>query len=365
MSVPFFTLTRQYAELKAEIDSAVSAVLAQGHFIMGPQVQDLEKQLEEYLGTKHVVSVANGTDALVMALDALGIDEGDEVITTPYTFFASAECISHHRATPVFADVDPITYDIDPNQIRKAITPRTKAIIPVHIFGNPCNMDEIMKIAREHNLFVLEDCAQAIGATYRNKHVGTIGDIGTYSLFPTKNLGCYGDGGFIATNNDDYAAVLRKKRTHGSSPKYYHSMIGYNSRLDTIQAAIVLAKLPHLDAWNIRRREVALHYNEAFAALPVRRPFNTENGEHIYHLYMLGVPNRDLFKEYLDKHGIGNGIYYPLPLHLQEVYKPFGFQTGTMPVAEMLAPSMLALPCYPEITDAEISEIIKTVVDFF
>jgi dTDP-4-amino-4,6-dideoxygalactose transaminase len=364
LSVPFFTLSRQYESIKDEVDTAIAKVLAEGHFIMGPEVTELEKRLADYLGVKHVISMANGTDALVIALDVLGVGPGDEVITTPYTFFASAECISHRGATPVFVDVDRTTFTIDPEEVRKAITPRTRAVIPVHLFGQPCDMGALMAIAREHGIYVVEDCAQAIGAACARKKVGTIGDIGCFSLFPTKNLGCYGDGGFVVTDSDEWAAVLRKKRTHGSNPKYYHDMLGYNSRLDTIQAAIVLAKLPHLDSWNARRLEIARRYNEAFAGLPVHLPKEAAGRTHVYHLYMFGAPDRDKLKNHLEALGIGSGIYYPLPLHLQQVYKDMGYKTGSLPNAEDLSPSMLALPCYPEMTGEEQQQVIDAVKSF-
>lgn len=365
MSVPYFTLSRQYETIKPEIDAAIAKVLTEGHFIMGPEVLELEKALAKYLGVKHVIACANGTDALVMTMDILGIGPGDEVITTPYTFIASVECVSHLGGTPVFVDVEPDSFTIDPEKIRKAITPRTKAIIPVHIFGQPCDMDAIMAIAKEHNLTVVEDCAQAIGATYKGKRVGSIGQIGCFSLFPTKNLGCYGDGGFIVTDNDEWAALLRRKRTHGSNPKYYHDMFGYNSRLDTLQAAIVLAKLPHLDSWNAKRLEIARRYNEAFASLPVRLPVEMEGRGHVYHLYMMGTDDRDAFKAHLDAIGVGSGVYYPLPMHLQKVYAGMGYQPGSLPVAETLAPSMLAIPCFPELTDDEQQQVIDAVKSYF
>jgi dTDP-4-amino-4,6-dideoxygalactose transaminase len=332
---------------------------------MGPEVAELEKALAQYLGVKHVVACANGTDALVMTMDVLGINPGDEVITTPYTFIASAECVSHRGGTPVFADVEPDSFTIDPEQIRKKITPHTKAIVPVHIFGQPCDMDAVMAIAKEHNLIVVEDCAQAIGATYKGKRVGSIGQIGCFSLFPTKNLGCYGDGGFVVTDNDEWAAMLRRKRTHGSNPKYYHDMFGYNSRLDTLQAAIVMAKLPHLDGWNKKRLGIARHYNEAFAGLPVRLPVERKGRGHVYHLYVLGTDNRDAFKAHLDNKGIGSGVYYPLPMHLQKVYAYLGCKPGDLPAAEALAPSMLAIPCFPELTDGEQQQVIDAVKSYF
>ena len=365
MSVPYFTLSRQYESIKPEINEAIAKVLAEGHFIMGPEVAALEKALSEYLGVRHVITCANGTDSLVMTMDVLGIHDGDEVITTPYTFIASVECVSHLGGTPVFADVERDAFTIDPDKIRKAITPRTKAIVPVHIFGQPCDMDQIMSIARKHGLTVIEDCAQAIGATYKGKRVGTIGHIGCFSLFPTKNLGCYGDGGFIVTDDDEWAALLRRKRTHGSNPKYYHDMFGYNSRLDTLQAAIVLAKLTHLDGWNAKRLQIARRYNEAFAGLPVQRPVEKPDRGHVYHLYVLGTDDRDAFKAHLDARGVGSGVYYPLPMHLQKVYASLGYKPGSLPAAEALAPSMLALPCFPELTDDEQEQVINAVKSYF
>lgn len=365
LSVPFFTLTRQYQSIKADVDAAIFGVLNEGHFILGPEVEAFEKNMAGFLGVKHVVGVANGTDALVIALDVLGIGPGDEVITTPYTFFASSECISHRGAKPVFVDVEPDYFTIDPAKLEKAITPRTRAIIPVHIFGQPCDMESIMRIAKAHNILVVEDCAQAIGAAFKGKKVGSVGSIGCFSLFPTKNLGCYGDGGFIVTDNDEWATLLRKKRTHGWGPKYYHSMLGYNSRLDTMQAAIALTKIPYLESWNARRLQIARRYNEEFQSLPVRRPVEAEGRLHVYHLYMLGTPDRDALKGYLEERGIGSGIYYPLPLHLQEVYSDLGYKAGSLPVSEELSPSMLALPCYPELEDEEQQQVIEAVKSFY
>lgn len=365
MSVPFFTLTRQYESIKPEIDAAVMKVLSEGHFIMGPEVSEFEAKAAEYLGVKHIVAVGNGTDALVMTMDVLGIKQGCEVITTPYTFIASAECISHLGGTPVFVDVEQDAFTIDPAKIEKAITPRTRAIIPVHIFGQPCDMDGVMRIAKAHDLIVVEDCAQAIGAAYKGRRVGSIGQISCFSLFPTKNLGCYGDGGFVATDNAEWAETLRRKRTHGSKPKYYHDMFGYNSRLDTLQAAITLAKLPHLDRWNTRRLEIAREYNKAFAGLPVRLPVEKEGRSHIYHQYVIGTGDRDAFQVHLESRGVGSAVYYPLPMHLQKVYIPLGYKPGDLPVAESLAPSMLALPCYPELSAGEQQQVIEAVKSFF
>ncbi|HOV69555.1 MAG TPA: DegT/DnrJ/EryC1/StrS family aminotransferase, partial [Clostridia bacterium] len=288
-----------------------------------------------------------------------------EVITSPYTFFASAECISVRGALPVFADIDPVSYCIDPQSVAKLINSRTRAIIPVHIFGQPADMDALMSLAREHRLAVVEDCAQAIGAEYAGKRVGGFGDMGTFSFFPTKNLGGCGDGGMVVTNNPEYAEALKIKRVHGSKPKYYHKVLGYNSRLDELQAALLNVKLPYLDAWNKRRREIAMNYNEAFASLPVHRPMEKPGRKHIYHLYMLQVPDRDDFRRFLKEKGVETGLYYPVPLHLQEVYRDLGYKAGDLPVSEHASAHCVALPCYPELTDDEQNEVISAVKAYF
>lgn len=366
MSIPLLDLKAQYQGIREDVQKAIDHVLESGQYIMGPEVQAFEQEVAEYCGVKHAVGVGNGTDALQIALDAHGVGPGDEVITTPFTFFATAEVISQVGATPVFVDVDPDTYNIDVAQIEQHINEKTKAIIPVHIFGQPANMDEIMSLAEKHDLFVLEDAAQAMGAEYQGKKIGGWGHAATFSFFPTKNLGGYGDGGMIVTNDDELAAKMRILRLHGSHPKkYYHNTLGYNSRLDALQAAILRIKLRHLDSWNNGRREKARLYDEKLQGLPVKTPFQAPDRKHIYHLYILQAEERDELMQYLKDHGIATGVYYPLPLHLQEVYQHLGYEEGSIPHAEFAANRTFALPVYPELTEEQIDQIVGVISRFY
>jgi dTDP-4-amino-4,6-dideoxygalactose transaminase len=368
MQIQFLDLKAQYNDIKQEIKKEIEDVLESGQYILGPKVKQFEEEMANYLGVKYAIGVANGTDALVLSLDALSIGPGDEVITTPFTFFASAECISRVGAKPVFAD---ITFDdnlnIDVEKIKEKITKKTKAIIPVHIFGCPCNMDEIKKLAKEYNLYIIEDACQAIGAEYKGKKIGTIGDIGCFSFFPTKNLGGYGDSGLVVTNNNELAEKIKKLRVHGSTKKYYHAYIGYNSRLDEIQAAILKVKLKYIDKWNQERIEKAKLYNQKLKDLPVTLPkiYNEDHKKHVFHLYTILTPKRDELKKYLEQKGIPTGVYYPLPLHLQEAYKELGYKQGDMPNAEKACEMALSLPLYPELKKEHIDYIANTVREFF
>ncbi|WP_028776627.1 DegT/DnrJ/EryC1/StrS family aminotransferase [Shimazuella kribbensis] len=363
--IPLLDLTEQYNGIREEVRDAIDRVLESGHYILGPETKAFEAEVAEFCGVKHAIGVGNGTDALQLVLDAAGVKEGDEVITTPFTFFASAEVVSQLKATPVFVDIDPKTYNLDVEQLKKAITPKTKAIIPVHIFGQPAEMDQIMELADEHNIFVLEDAAQAIGSEFKGKRIGSWGHAATFSFFPTKNLGGYGDGGMIVTNDDELAAKLRILRVHGSSPKYYHSMIGYNSRLDEIQAAALRIKLRHLDDWNNARAEKAEYYNKKLAELPIVTPHHAENRKHIYHLYNVQTEDREGLMAHLKENGIASGIYYPLPLHLQEVYKELGYKEGDLPNAETISQKIFALPLYPELEEETIDHIVQVVRNYF
>lgn len=363
--VPLLDLTGQYRGLREEIRDAIDRVLESGHYILGPETKAFEAEVAEFCGVKYAVGVANGTDALVLALDAAGIKAGDEVITTPFTFFATAEVISRLGAIPVFVDIDPKTYNIDVEQVKQAITSKTKAIIPVHIFGQPADMDEIMALAAEHDLFVLEDAAQAMGSEYKGKKIGSLGHAATFSFFPTKNLGGYGDGGMIVTNDEKLATQARILRAHGSNPKYYHAQLGYNSRLDEIQSAALRIKLRHLDDWNNARAKNATYYDKKLAELPVVTPYRAENRKHIFHLYNVQTEDRDGMLAHLKENGIASGIYYPVPLHLQEVYKPLGYKEGDLPHSETIAKKMFALPLYPELTEETIDEIVAVVRNYF
>lgn len=365
MRVPLLDTKAQYHALKPDIQSALDEVLESGQYIMGPYVDRFEQAVAAYCGTKHAIGVANGTDALLLTLDALGIGPGDEVITSPFTFFASAEVISQVGATPVFIDIDPETYNMDARQLKGAITNRTKAVIPVHIFGQPVDMDEVVNISKEHGLYVVEDACQAIGATYKNRQVGSIGAAGCFSFFPTKNLGGFGDGGMVITNDDGLAKKIRILRVHGSNPKYYHSMIGYNSRLDPLQAAMLQVKLPHLDGWNRKRRELSDIYNAAFRDLPVQLPKVHANREAVFHLYIIQTDRRDLLMKFLESRGVSSGAYYPVPLHRQAVYAGLGYAEGSLPVAERASTGTMALPLYPELTNGMQQYVIESVRAFF
>ena len=366
MSISLLDLKAQYETIREEIEQAVLNVLRSGQYIMGPEVKAFEEEVAEYVGVKHAVGVGNGTDALLIALKAQGIGPGDEVITTPFTFFATAEVIAELGATPVFVDIDPETYNIDVNQIRDKITPRTKAIVPVHIFGQPADMDEICALAEEHQLFVLEDAAQAIGAKYKGKKIGRFGHATGFSFFPTKNLGGYGDGGMVVTDDDELASTMRILRVHGSYPrKYYHNMLGYNSRLDAVQAAALRVKLKYLDQWNQARREKAAIYNELLQDTPLVTPKVAPNREAIFHLYIVQSEEREELMAYLREHDISPGLYYPLPLHLQEVFKYLEYEKGSLPHAEHAADRIFALPLYPELPVEQMEQVAEVIKKFY
>ena len=362
MAIPLLDLKAQYLTIKDEIDRAVLQVLDSAQFILGPEMKALEKEIALYCGTDHAVAVANGTDALMLTLKALGIGPGDEVITSPFTFFASAETVAQVGATPVFADIDPVTLNIDLAKLAKKITRRTKAIIPVHIFGQMVDVERVMEIAARHDLMVIEDAAQAIGAEYQGKKAGSLGHAGTFSFFPTKNLGGCGDGGMIVTNDKHLAAQLRSLRFHGCQTKYYHDQIGFNSRLDEIQAAILRVKLRYLDQWNAARREKAAAYDQLLQDLPIIPPGRDPQATPIYHLYVLRTAQRDQLLQALKAEGIAGAVYYPVPLHRQRAFLGLGYQEGDLPVAEQACREVLAIPCYPELTVQQqsfIAEVIK------
>ncbi|QNB48414.1 aminotransferase class V-fold PLP-dependent enzyme [Thermanaerosceptrum fracticalcis] len=364
MMIPLLDLKAQYLSIKDEIDAAIQEVMASGQYILGENVEALEKEIAEYCGVKYGIGVANGTDALVLTLDAFGIGKGDEVIATPYTFFATAEAISRVGATPVFVDINPYTYNIDVTKLKEKITEKTKAIIPVHIFGQMADMDPIMEIAKLHNLVVIEDACQAIGAEYKGRKAGSIGHAACFSFFPTKNLGCYGDGGMVVTNNPELALRIKLLRTHGSQKKYHHQIIGYNSRLDELQAAFLRVKLRHLDEWNTLRREKAHYYDQLFSKSQIGTPFVAEWADSVFHLYLIRSTYREKIQVALNENGISTAVYYPVPLHLQPVYQILGYHEGDLPCAEEASRETLAIPLYPEISPAQqmkIAEIIKSV----
>jgi dTDP-4-amino-4,6-dideoxygalactose transaminase len=361
LKVNLLDLKAQYETIKDEVEAAIKEVLESTHFIMGPNVKKLEEEIAEYTGVKYGIGVANGTDALMLTLKALGIGPGDEVITTPFTFFSSAETTSVVGATPVFADIEEDSLCIDPESIEKNITEKTKVIIPVHIFGQMCDMDRIMEIAEKHNLIVIEDACQAIGAEYKGKKAGSIGHVGCYSFFPTKNLGGYGDGGMIVTNDEKLADRLKLIRVHGSKVKYEHIAIGYNSRLDEMQAAVLRVKLKYIQKWNGLRNQHAHTYNELLKDTGIKLPTEREDCTHVYHLYTIQSEKRDEIIKHLSKNEIASGVYYPIPVHLQEVYKNLGYKKGDLPVAEDACTKTFALPLYPEMTKEQQEYVVATI----
>jgi len=363
--VPLLDLKEQFLTIKEEVMATLEQVLESCEFILGPNVSAFEQEIAEYLGVKHAIGVGNGTDALVLILDALGIGPGDEVITTPYTFFATAECVSRLGAKPVFVEIDPITLTIDPKKLEQAITTRTKAVIPVHIFGRAADMSRIMDIAGCHNLFVVEDACQSIGGEIEGKKLGTFSNAGAFSFFPTKNLGAYGDGGLVVTDDDELAERVRMLRAHGSKVKYHNELIGYNSRLDEMQAAVLRVKLRHLNEWNNRRRQIALEYNELLKDLPLQLPDPGQKGEHVFHLYTILAEDREELRTYLKSRGVETGVYYPTPLHLQPAYADLGYRKGDFPISESACERNLSLPMYPELTDEQIHYVAEAVRNFF
>ena len=362
--IPIFDSKRQYKLIGEEAEKAVCEVMRSGSYILGKNVQALEKELAEYLGCKYTVGVNSGTDALHIALRALNIGKGDEVITTAFTFVATAEAIGMVGAKPVFVDINPDTFNIDPDKIEAAITPDTKAIIPVHLYGQPCEMDKIMAIAQKHNLRVVEDCAQAIGSSYKGKKVGTFGDIGCYSFYPTKNLGTMGDGGLCTTNSEELKEHIIALRNHGSHVRYHNDELGLNSRLDEIQAAILRVKAKYVDEWDRQRREHARYYNKLFANCPdVQTPVEADNTYCVYHQYTVKIPNRDEVHKMLGEAGIGAMLYYPIPLHFQKVNAWLGMGKGSLPHTEADTECVISLPMFPEITKEEQETVAKTLID--
>jgi len=360
MDVPFVDLKIQYKTLKSELDAAMANVIQKTDFILGNDVSAFEQEFAEYLGSDHGIGVASGTDSLILALKSIGIEQGDEVITAANTYIATFLAISHAGATPVPVDIDPISYNINPELIEQAITPRTKAILPVHLFGQAAEMDEINKIAQKHNLYVIEDACQAHGAFYKGKRTGTLGTIGCFSFYPSKNLGCYGDGGFICTNDSEIAEKIRLMRNYGQNPKNVHSFAGYNSRLDTLQASILRKKLPHLDSWNQARAENARLYNKLLNTTDMITPDTLENRTHVFHLYVVRVRDRELIQKRLGENNIQSGVHYPIPSHLQGAYSHLKYHENDFPITEKYANEILSLPMYPELTAEMVHQVTDT-----
>ena len=365
MKVPLLDLKRQYQTIKPELDEAILNVLGHAQFILGPEVKQFEEKAAAFCGVKHAIGVASGTDALLLALRACGVGPGDEVITSTFSFFASAGVISRLGAVPVFADIDPKTYNVTAEQIAKKVTSKTKAIMPVHLYGQMADMDPIMELTNSKKLPVIEDAAQAIGAQYKGKKAGTIGRFGCFSFFPSKNLGGLGDGGMVTCSSGEDAEMVRKLRVHGSKPKYFHGIVGYNSRLDTLQAAALAVKLKHLASWTEGRRKKAARYNQLLTGVPVEVPLEPGYNYHIYHQYTLAVPKRDELRKFLTELEVGTEIYYPLPLHQQECYLSLGYKKGSLPAAEKRAGEVLSLPIFPELTDVEQDFVAASIKEFY
>lgn len=385
--IPVMNVTRQYESIKEKLEVAALEILREGQYILGKPVEEFEKAFADYCGVKYAVGVGNGSDALVIALKACGIKPGDEVITTDMSFIATAEAIVALGATPVFADCTSGTYTIDPVDVEKKITDKTKAIIPVHLYGQCADMDEIERIANTYGLKIVEDTAQAIGADYRDKKAGSMGDAGCISFFPTKNLGCAGDGGMIITNDEGIYRQCKAMRVHGSGldglytygmrynvkvledemdfggnlPKYFNFIDGYNSRLDALQAGILNVKLPYLDGWNERRREIAEQYNRQIKNPLIKKPVTLEGNKHIYYVYAIATDQRDKLRKYLEENGVKSGVYFPVPFHEQKVFEKLGYKHGDFPNAEYVAEHTLVLPMFPELTQEEINRVIEAV----
>jgi dTDP-4-amino-4,6-dideoxygalactose transaminase len=368
MRIPMTDLKAQYVAMKDEIDAAVERVIGSGRYILGPEVEAFEKEMAIYCGTGFATGVASGSDALVLGLIACGIAQGDEVITTPFTFIATAMAITRIGAVPVFADIDPLTYNIDPDRVESRITPRTRAILPVHLFGQPANMDAILRLGRKYGLKIIEDCAQSLGAKYGAMKTGSLGDIGCFSFFPSKNLGAYGDGGMITTNNAGIAETLKMLRQHGAKNSYYHVIPGFNSRLDALQAAVLRVKLKYIDRWRSMRQDKIRLYNELLEGIPGIRTPNIDGlnvSSANYYTIRLGENiDRDGLRRFLASKGIETNIYYPLSLHLQEVYRSLGYRKGDLPESEKAQEQVVALPLYPELGDGDVREVAGEIREF-
>ena len=391
MKVPLLDLKPQYNSLKKELNEALLRVAESQYFILGPEVEKMEKDFCSYLKCEHATGVSSGTDALLVALMAIDIKPGDEVIVPAYSFFATAGVVTRLNAIPVFADIDPVTFNINPADFEKKISSKTKAVIPVHLYGQSCDMDAVMEIAKKNNIKVIEDAAQAIGVQFKDgRYAGTIGDIGCFSFFPSKNLGCFGDGGLVTTNNSELADKLRILRVHGGHPKYYHKIIGGNFRLDAIQAAVISVKLPHLNSWSAARRKNVQLYNKFFidaklaeetgrisfdsknkVLIPkavykseIRNPKSPIVNYHIYNQYIIRTERRDEVRGFLSKNNIGTEIYYPVPFHLQECFAYLGYKKGNFPLSENAAGTSIALPIYPELTEEQIKYVVGKLREF-
>ena len=371
MQVPLFDLKSQFAPIRDAMRAAVDRVFESQGFVLSEEVSALEAEVAAYCQTKYAIGCASGSDALILALMSLGVGPGDEIITSPFTFFATGSAITRFGARPVFVDIDPQTYNLDPALAAKAVTKKTKAIVPVHIYGQCAEMDSLLELGRDAGVAIIEDAAQAIGAKDRGRRAGSMGTIGCFSFYPSKNLGGAGDGGMIVTNDPDHAGRLRMLRVHGEEKRYYHRCIGINSRLDSLQAAVLRVKLPHLDKWIAGRQHRAQRYESIFAeaGLPefIEPPYVRADASHVFHLFVIQVRGgrRDALLDHLKNAGVGSGVYYPVPLHLQECFGNLGYQLGDFPISEAASAKTLALPVYPELTDEQQDYVVKTITQFF
>ena len=363
--IPYLDLRAQIQPLRAEIDAAIARTIDHTSFCLGPDVAQFEKDFAKFCGAEHCVAFNSGTSALHVALMLLGVGTGDEVVTTPFTFVATSWAISYVGAKPVYVDIDDTTFNLNPKLIEKAITPRTKAILPVHLYGQPFDVDAIQEICRRHRLPLLEDACQSHGAKWQGKTIGTFGEISCYSFYPGKNLGAFGEGGALVTNNAEFAKRARSLREHGSTVRYYHDEVGFNYRMEGIQGAVLGIKLKHLEKWTRERQRVAKRYAELLAGTPLQLPREAAGAESVWHLYVVRHPRRDELKKYLDANGVGCALHYPLPLHLQKCYASLGHKAGDFPVAEKAASECLSLPIYAELTDAQIQRVAQVVKEFF
>jgi len=363
--IPYLDLRAQIQPLRAEIDAAIARTIDHTSFCLGPDVAQFEKDFAKFCGAEHCVAFNSGTSALHVALMLLGVGTGDEVVTTPFTFVATSWAISYVGAKPVYVDIDDTTFNLNPKLIEKAITPRTKAILPVHLYGQPFDVDAIQEICRRHRLPLLEDACQSHGAKWQGKTIGTFGEISCYSFYPGKNLGAFGEGGALVTNNAEFAKRARSLREHGSTVRYYHDEVGFNYRMEGIQGAVLGIKLKHLEKWTRERQRVAKRYAELLAGTPLQLPREAAGAESVWHLYVVRHPLRDELKKYLDANGVGCALHYPLPLHLQKCYASLGHKAGDFPVAEKAASECLSLPIYAELTDAQIQRVAQVVKEFF
>lgn len=365
VAVPYLDLAAQLRPIRKDIDTAIARTLDNNSFCLGPDVAQFEKDFAQFCGAQHCLGMNSGTSALHLALLLLGVGPGDEVITTPYTFVATSWAISYVGAKPVYVDIDAATFNLDPALVARAITPRTKAILPVHLYGHPCNMDALLAIARKHHLPLVEDACQAHGAKYKGQTVGTLGAISAFSFYPAKNLGAVGEGGALVTNDPAFAARAKSLREHGSTKRYHHDEVGFNYRMEGLQGAVLGVKLKHLAQWQAGRRRVAARYAELLADTPLRLPQQADYAESAWHLYTVRHARRDELKAYLDAHGIGNAVHYPMPLHLQKCYASLGHQPGAFPEAERASREVLSLPMFAELTDEQLHRVAAAVKDFF